>query len=643
MYDTLQVRPNATLTEIQQSWRRLSREWHPDKVALRRRRRSTNEGRKSGESNTSSVENGCSPVSDYQWQKYSENSESSAELSSEAYPPPPPPIHDADAKRMIPPPLPQLRPPSLECDNQNMNIGYAHNDGGNNPPPTKNDENLQSLSVEQSDDDEEYARQKLDEIRGAYEILSDDHTRLLYHRYGLVGGTEAATQLLSGGVGEGNVADRLGPTPAVTEEQGRLLELMGYPPGGYSIHPPHPSSWSLPHHHSYHRHNRSHSSHHHASPQHSHTTSSFLSAHRQHDRRLAYLAATVTERLRPLVEGTVSQELFVDDVQRECNALKRSPLGARILRCVGRAYRIEGYRVLRTMHDERAGWSREGRRQRSGGGRSPQEVRDRVLDGWRDAKHYASAALASGKLVLMEQRLKKLEDDRTRQKRRREEERRRRADQENTKKIQSQAGRISGGNGDEEEVTETLFASNIGELPGDDDNCGNNSDDDHIIENIGGFSDDEDDCNEFLHLFHYDDDKHEELEEELQHIQHQKMYSALLSAIQMEALWKITKIELDRAIHEACRRILEPTTIMLGNHHHRPRPPSGRHRKRHQQYSNRHAHRHFRQRPQPPDGWVGTTGNVVPMEVGRLRAAAAMVLVGDIMIQCSKEGTGWNK
>ena len=39
----------------------------------------------------------------------------------------------------------------------------------------------------------------------------------------------------------------------------------------------------------------------------------------------------------------------------------------------------------------------------------------------------------------------------------------------------------------------------------------------------------------------------------------------------------------------------------------------------------------------------GLNGEVVPMEVGRLRAAAAMVLVGDIMVQCSKEGTAWRK
>jgi len=290
-------------------------------------------------------------------------------------------------------------------------------------------------------------------------------------------------------------------------------------------------------------------------------------------------------------------------------------------------------------------------------------VTDKVLDGWRGAKQYASAALASGKLVLMEQRIKKLEEDRVRQKQEREEEKRRRqkqrADEENVKRIQARAGgKGNGDNGNEEEGT--LFASNIGELPGEDDNVYDNDhfvgDDDHIVDNIGAFSDDDDD-EDFPHLFDEDDDdsdddQHDELEQELQHVQNKKTYSALLSAIQMEALWKITKIELDRTIREACRWILEPAATMMGDRGEEeggwyafcpsppPPPSSSRHHTHHQRHDHRH-HRHSRRRPE--DGWVGTTGDVVPMEVGRLRAAAAMILVGDIMVECSKEGTSWNK
>ena len=53
---------------------------------------------------------------------------------------------------------------------------------------------LEMQEAQDNDDEEEYAKQKLAELTTAYEILSDDHTRLLYHKYGLIGGTDAAIQ-----------------------------------------------------------------------------------------------------------------------------------------------------------------------------------------------------------------------------------------------------------------------------------------------------------------------------------------------------------------------------------------------------------------------------------------------------------------
>ena len=177
----------------------------------------------------------------------------------------------------------------------------------------------------------------------------------------------------------------------------------------------------------------------------------------------------------------------------------------------------------------------------------------------------------------MEQRIKKLEEDRVRQKQEREEEKWRRqrwrANDENVKRIQTWVvGKANGGNGIEEEER-TLFVSNIGELLGEDDNVYNNDhfvgDDNHIVDNIGVVLDvgDED----FLHLFdEYDgdseDDQYDELKQELQRVQNKKTHSALLSAIQMEALWKITKIELDCIIREAYWWILEPTAMMASDY-----------------------------------------------------------------------------
>ena len=486
LYDMLSVKSNATLAEIQKSWRRLSRDWHPDKVAVRRRRMQRS------------------------------NKQSSMQ------PPPPPHIVDSDDAENIPP----------------------------HPPPPIDD-----------DDIEEYAKNKLQELTKAYEILSNDSTRLLYHKFGLIGGSNAAIQLLTGLVveveGDAGIANN--------KEQSQLMVLMGYPARG---------SWP--------------------SRQHN-----FIHHQRQRPQRLVYLTATITERLRPLVEGTVSQDVFVSDVYRECNSLKKVGLGAQILRCVGRAYRIEGYRVLRTMHHEKMTGRRihnyrhytfdRSRRKRRRRHAHHHEVADNVVDKARDLKQFALAALAQGKMVIMEQKIKKLEEQYTRQKLHYQKEKQERMDKEKVKRIQT-----------------GLVYDNIGSLSDGEEHDIDQCDDfDNIL---GAFSDDEEDLLRFLNDDDDKDNMHDELEHELHHEQNQKTYTALLSAHQMEALWKISKIELTKIIREACRCVLEESDVL--------------------QY----------------DGWVDTTGRkVIPSDVGRLRAAAAMVLVGDIMVQSSKEGTSWNK
>ncbi len=76
---------------------------------------------------------------------------------------------------------------------------------------------------------------------------------------------------------------------------------------------------------------------------------------------------------------------------------------------------------------------------------------------------------------------------------------------------------------------------------------------------------------------------------------------------------------------EGWNAFCRPSGHMTGGHwvHHR----------RHHPYSSPHFSpckwEHY-------DGWVGTTGEVVTMEVGRLRSAAALILLGDLFVQCSK-------
>lgn len=453
LYDVLQIQPNSTLVDIQKNWRRLSREYHPDKVAIRRRKRERSD--------------------------------------KKHHPPPPPPISDE-----IPsPPFP--------------------------------------ASIDQDEDEtERYVKHKLEELTHAYEVLSNDDSRLLYHKYGLlgangIGGANEAIQILTGKeVGEArNSAD--------CEAFARLSELMGHP-----------------------------------------TTTTGISSNHQNDQTLR-LVRTITERLRPLVEGTISQDLFQTYIIRECNLLKKIGLGAQILRCIGRAYRIEGYRVLRQMHhDKMSGRNGSQYRHRRRRKSTQHEVADILTDTLREAKHLSQAALSHGRLMMTEQRIKKLEEEAQKTRKRREQ-------RERFKKIKTRDESIH----DEKDDN---FVSNIGSL----------SDIESEYDNVG-FSDDEEEGDE--------SDDHDDLEFDLHHEQNKKIHEALQQAQQIEALWKLHKMELSSTIRRACRLILEPTSSTFCP------PPIP--------YSTDPSR-------QPYDGWVGSTGRVVLMDVGRLRAAAALVLTG---------------
>lgn len=106
------------------------------------------------------------------------------------------------------------------------------------------------------------------------------------------------------------------------------------------------------------------------------------------------MAANLIEKVRPLVEGAIDESTLADVVAQECDALKNVPLGAQIIRCIGRAYRHSGQRVLTTHH----------RRAKSlfGPLHVGAELSDTVRDKMRDAKQVLTAAVASGRLVLTE-------------------------------------------------------------------------------------------------------------------------------------------------------------------------------------------------------------------------------------------------
>ena len=339
-----------------------------------------------------------------------------------------------------------------------------------------------------------------------------------------------------------------------------------------------------------------------------------------HQQRKDYLVGTITERLRPMVEGTISQNMFINDVYQECNKILF--IRGTYITLYWPSISNEGYRALRRSMTSSSSSLSSSRNSLIGGDERSTPttiITDGVIDAYRDVKKYSSAAFAGVRLLLSERGMRKFKDEeiirvRSSRKRRHQEQFRRRDD------------------------------DNSGDSGSASDNANNNNDND---------SDDDYDNND-SYLSSHDDNNHNNFnneeqddessfEEVIQRIRRQKTHSALLSAHQMEALWKITKIELDRTVRDACRFVLcHYGDYYYLNHHHSQT-------QHHHPWSFSSSSSHPTH-PSPSssipisppfDGWVSTKGEVVQLHVGKLRAAAAMILIGDIFVRSSKEGTSW--
>jgi len=387
-----------------------------------------------------------------------------------------------------------------------------------------------------NDNNDEDCEEKLEQVREAYEVLKDDATRLPYHKYGL-SETSTAAFLLTGG--------KHGVT---TKEQRQLLWWMGYGPA--------------------------------------------YRPKTRHKQRVYFLAANIVERIRPLVEGTLSESVLAESIAREIDTLKRLPLGAQILRCVGRAYRHSGQRVLRQHeHLQKQQQKQRGHRFVTTtaatttsfmdartrtttpippllllGQMKKLELTENVRHTIRDARQLFEAAAVSGKLVWKEQALKKKQKQLELRK-------------EKERKMAS---------------TPSIDYH---------DNFGGDMDLDLIRDDT-----------EFDELSDY-----VQTNEEIKETEQLKAQNALLETLQVEALWKISKIDLDKTIQEACNLILTGQYFFFPSH----------------RSSTRRDYR------RGGDGWVSASGEMIDAHVGRIRAARAMVLMGDVMVRCTKEGTSW--
>lgn len=411
------------------------------------------------------------------------------------------------------------------------------------------------------------SEEALERIRHAYEILNDDATRLPYHKYGLQD-LSTAVLLLTGYQNT--------PKRPPTSEQMELLQLMGYHPPTKRDSPPPPPPPPRP----------SPRPHQPLRPETPSTTTNTatpkLSYKEQHDRRVQLLAATILERIRPLVEGTVPESSLVHAIWQDCDRLKTVPLGAQIIRCVGRAYRHTGNRYLRRQYHASGNHHRYDKKKLS-----LVVVAEPVRDKWHDAKHLWTAAIASGRVTLQENwRLKALAN--------------------RNKKNQRSKPEIA--YHDIEEEPKMAW----------------HHDDDYMTMMM----DDSDSSSGDEYGQH----------EGLQLTEAQKAEKVIIELLQVEALWKVHKIGIDRSVRGACDLILSGQYFFFPSHQQRQSPYS---------YGEVHNSRY--------DGWVSTSHSArkehagahqqqhvaIDAAEGRLRAAKALVLVGDAMVSCSKDGTAW--
>ena len=425
----------------------------------------------------------------------------------------------------------------------------------------------------QNSQGEDNSKQRLQRLQTAYEILSDDSKRLPYHRYGLVDPNLAATLLLGPRVSPENYFQLLqqqqhshlrsfdgssydNAAPLFDKLDRELLHLMGYDDSifevlamiaeatncGDAIDP-----------------------------------STILEEH-----RVRTVAALLLESVRPLVEGRIDNRLYAHLLSQDCDRWKRLPLGAQIIRSVGRAYRHEGREFLQYFKNNKNSifWEMQNTKESSTPKQIVLQLKTDLSIGfrrrWRSTKDILEAVAVSSRLAIAERSFDKQERKRKRQGIKKQE------------KKKETFRRIAYDDTENEYSTTSTF------LPQMDD-----------------FIWDEDE--------HYE--SHEYLEEEQKELEKIKDQKTILRTLQIEALWKVCKIDLDRVVRRACRLILS------GEYFFYPQRQSS---------SGQHINS-----VGVSNGWVASSGRTIDMKSAEVIAAEAILMTGEIMVRQSKDGTSW--
>jgi hypothetical protein len=194
--------------------------------------------------------------------------------------------------------------------------------------------------------EETYVNDTLGKLHEAFEILRNDTLRIPYHKYGLFNVSQAL-EILTGCRGADDFSldsqDGGEDRAAALEE---LYELMGFSSADRTQDDPEFSGvmtideW-LEVRNSIHLDGRGNSDADGTTQPNPADTESV---------RICQVAIRMLERIRPFVEEIVPVYVWLDDLVQQCDRVKRAPLGAHVLRCLGRAYRYSGQRYLR-QHD----------------------------------------------------------------------------------------------------------------------------------------------------------------------------------------------------------------------------------------------------------------------------------------------------
>ena len=429
------------------------------------------------------------------------------------------------------------------------------------------DKQRQRRGQQQSDPEE--AEQRLQQIQAAYEILSNDSKRMPYHRYGLIDPNLAAFLLLGPKISPNNYYRLLqqqqhhghsnsfsesafGNTAPLFDKLDReLLHLMGYDDSTLEIlamatHAFNNGDGPDP--------------------------TAVLEEHRVHT-----VAALLLESIRPLVEGRLDPRLYAHLLSQDCDRWKRLPLGAQIIRSVGRSYRHEGREFLQRRNIYVNTGTKVTAKQMVLQAHTDLSIGIRKK--WRSTKDILEATAVRGRLALAERSFNEQEKKQKEKK----------MEKERKKKAARQAIEYNSNQYD--------YSTGDAYLPQMDD-----------------FTFEEDES---------EGDSLEDLEEEQRQLEKLRAHHSLMQTLQVEALWKVCKIDLDRIVRRACDMILSGEYFFYPSY--------------------QSAYEYYDDSMHESTGWVTDSGRTVDTEYAKIAAAEAMVMTGEIMVQQSKEGTSWKQ